>query len=173
MVFACDTIVQLSLTLLRLSGAKSLRDPLVSQLLGKWVASSPLAKVRLVKAKDVGYPAPFRTKRGEAVKQNSSFLLPAPDFIGLLMDLNVTKTEFRHLSEFWQGIDYRSLRATLSRKRSNAASLLGHVEGYGSGSRVAAPRDRDRRRPTLWWLQLARALTGLLHSITSTISGDR
>ena len=37
---------KLSMTLTRLSGAKSLRDPLVSQLLGEWVASSPLAKAR-------------------------------------------------------------------------------------------------------------------------------
>ena len=92
------------MTLVRLSGAKSLRDPLVSQLLGDWVASSPLARARWSEATDVGYPSLIRTKQVEY----ASFLFPAPDFIGLLMDLNVTKTGFHHLSEFMtrQGIDY-------------------------------------------------------------------
>ena len=41
MPFSRDTLTELNLTLVRLSGAKSLRDPLVSQLFGEWVASSP------------------------------------------------------------------------------------------------------------------------------------
>ena len=96
------------MTLVRLSGAKSLRDSLVSQLLGEWVASSPLARARWSEATDVGYPSLIRTKQVEAVKQYTSSLVPAPDFIGLPMDLNVTKTGFRHLSEFMtrRGIDY-------------------------------------------------------------------
>ena len=96
------------MTLVRLSGAKSLRDSLVSQLLGEWVASSPLAQARWSEATDVGYPSLIRTKQVEAVKQYASFLFLAPHFIGLLMDLNVTKTGFRHLSEFMtrRGIDY-------------------------------------------------------------------
>ena len=44
MAFSWDTILELSMTLTRLHGAKSLVDPLASQLLGEWVASSPLAK---------------------------------------------------------------------------------------------------------------------------------
>ena len=98
------------MTLVRLSGAKSLRDPLVSQLLGEWVASSPLARTRWSEATDVGYPSLICTKQVEAVKQYASFPFPAPDFIGLLIDLNVTKTGFRHLSEFMtrRGIDYRA-----------------------------------------------------------------
>ena len=88
------------MTLVRLSGAKSLRDSLVSQLLGELVASSPLAWARWSEATDVGSPFFLRTKQVEAVKQYASFLFSAPDFIGLLMDLNVTNTGFRHLSEF-------------------------------------------------------------------------
>ena len=96
------------MTLVHLSGAKSLRDPLVSQLLGEWVASSPLAWARWSEATDAGYPSLIRTKQVEAVKQYSPFLFPTPNFIGLLMDLNVIKTGFRHLSEFMtrRGIDY-------------------------------------------------------------------
>ena len=90
MPFPRDTILELSMTLVRLSGAKSLRDPLVSQLLGEWVASSPSAKARWVEATDVGYPSLVRTKQVEAVKQYASSLFPAPEFVGLLMDLNVT-----------------------------------------------------------------------------------
>ena len=46
MPFSRDTLTELNMTLVRLSRAKSLRDPLVSQLLGEWVASSPLARAR-------------------------------------------------------------------------------------------------------------------------------
>ena len=96
------------MTLTRLSGAKSLRDPLVSQLLGEWVASSPLAKARWAEATEVGYPTLIRNKQKEAVKQYASMLFPAPHLIGLLMELNVTKTGYRHLSAFMtrRGLDY-------------------------------------------------------------------
>ena len=40
MPFSRDTLTKLNMTLVRLSRAKSLRDPLVSQLLGEWVAAS-------------------------------------------------------------------------------------------------------------------------------------
>ena len=69
MPFSRDTILELGMTLVPLSGAKSLRDPLVSQLLGEWVASSPLAKGRWAEATDVGYHSLIRTKQVEAVKQ--------------------------------------------------------------------------------------------------------
>ena len=88
------------MTLTRLSGAKSLRDPLVSQLLGEWVASSPLAKARWYEATEVAQLPLIRNKLIEAVKQYASVLFPAPEWIGLLMDLNVPKGGFRHVSEF-------------------------------------------------------------------------
>ena len=81
-------------------GAKSLRDPLVSQLLGEWVASSPLARARWSEAMEVGYPSLIRTKQVEAVKQYAFHLFPAPELICLLMDLNVPKLGFRHVSEY-------------------------------------------------------------------------
>ena len=72
------------------------------------MASSPLARARWLEATDAGYPSLIRTKQVEAVKQYASLLLAAPDFIGLLTDLNVTKTGFCHLAEFMtqRGIDY-------------------------------------------------------------------
>ena len=87
------------MTLTRLSGAKSLQDPLVSQLLGEWVASSPLAKARWYEATKVAQLPLIRNKQIEAVKQYASVLFPAPELIGLLMDLNVPKGGFRHASE--------------------------------------------------------------------------
>ena len=54
MPFSRDTLTELNMTLVRLSGAKSLRDPLVSRLLGEWVASSPLAGARWSEATEVG-----------------------------------------------------------------------------------------------------------------------
>ena len=61
-----------------------------------------------MEATGVGYSSLVRTKQVEAVKQYASSLFPAPEFIGLLMDLKVTRTGFRHLSEFMarRGIDY-------------------------------------------------------------------
>ena len=100
MSFSWDTILKLSMTLTRLSGAKSLREPLVSQLLGEWVASSPLAKARWYEATEVAQLPLIRNKQIEAVKQYASVLFPAPELIGLLMDLNIPKGGFRHVSEF-------------------------------------------------------------------------
>ena len=100
MPFSLDTLTELNMTVVRLSGAKSLRDPLVSQLLGEWVASSPLARARWSEATEVGYPSLIRDKQKEAVKQYASHLFPAPNLIGLLMDLNVPRLGFRHVSEY-------------------------------------------------------------------------
>ena len=100
MPFSRDTVTELNMRLVRLSGAKSLRDPLVSGLLGEWVASSPLARATWSEATEVGYPSLIRDKQKEAVKQYASHLFPAPDLIGLLMDLNVPKLGFRHVSEY-------------------------------------------------------------------------
>ena len=100
MPFCRDTVTKLSMTLVHFSGAKSLWDPSISQLLGEWVASSPLANARWAQATDVGYPSLIRNKQKEALKQYASLLFPAPDLIGLLMDLNVPKLGFRHMSEY-------------------------------------------------------------------------
>ena len=100
MPFSRDTLTKRNMTLVRLSGAKSLRDHLVSRLLGDWVASSPLARARWSEAMEVGYPSLIGDKQKEPVKQYASLLFPAPDLIGLLMDLNVPKLGFRHVSEY-------------------------------------------------------------------------
>ena len=77
------------MTLVRLSGAKILRDPSVCQLLGEWVAHSPLAKPLVG-----GYRSLIHDKQIVAVKQYASLLFPARDFIGLLMELSIPKTGF-------------------------------------------------------------------------------
>ena len=94
MPFSRDTLTELNMTLVRL------RDPLVSQFLGEWVASSPLARARWSEATEVGYPSLICDKQKEAVKQYASHLFPAPDLTALLMDLNVPKLGFRHVSEY-------------------------------------------------------------------------
>ena len=88
------------MTLPRLSGAKSLCDPLVSQLLGEWVASSLLAKARWYEATEVAQLPLIHNKQIEAMKQYASVLFLAPELIGLLMDWNVPTGAFRHVSEF-------------------------------------------------------------------------
>ena len=95
-----DTLTKLSMTLVHLGGAKSLQDPLVSQLLGEWVASSRLARARCFQATEVGYPSLIHNKENEAVKQYASLLFPAPDHIGLPLNLDVPKLGFRHMSEY-------------------------------------------------------------------------
>ena len=64
------------------------------------MASSPLARARWSEATEVGYPSLIRNQQKEAVKQYASHLFLAPDLIGLLMDLNVPKLGFRHVSEY-------------------------------------------------------------------------
>ena len=88
------------MTLTRLSGAKSLRDPLVSQLLGEWVASFLLAKAPWYQATEVAQLPLIRYKQIEARKQYASIPFPATELTGLFIDLNVPKGGFRHLSEF-------------------------------------------------------------------------
>ena len=73
-----DTPLELSTTLTRLSGAKSLRDPLAPQLLGAWVASSALAKAPWYEASKVAQLPLIRNKPIEAVKHYASVLFPAP-----------------------------------------------------------------------------------------------
>ena len=104
------------MTVMRLSGAKSLRDSLVSQLLGEWVASSPLAKAWWYEATEVAQLPVIRNNQIEAVKQYASVLFPAPRLIGLLMDLNVSKGGFRHVSEFMprRGAAYTAATGLLS-----------------------------------------------------------
>ena len=88
------------MTLTRLSGAKTLRDPLVSQLLGEWVASSPLAKACWYEATEVGQLPLIYNKQIEDVKQYASILFPATEMNGFFMDLIVPTGGFRHVSEF-------------------------------------------------------------------------
>ena len=63
MPFSRDTLTELNMTLVRLIGAKSLWDPLVSVLLGEWVASSPLARALWSEATEVGDPSFATSKR--------------------------------------------------------------------------------------------------------------
>ena len=64
------------------------------------MASSPLAKARWDEATEAAQLSLIRNKQTEVVKQYASILFPAPKLIRLLMDLNVPKGGFRHVSEF-------------------------------------------------------------------------
>ena len=122
------------MTLVRLSGAKSLRDPLVSQLLGEWVASSPLARARWSEATAVGYPSLIRDKQKEAVQQYASHLFPAPDLIGLVMDLNVPKLGFPARVGVYEppgvGLHGRN-EPPVPPPHLHSGYVDGHVEGVG------------------------------------------
>ena len=60
----------------------------------------PFGPGPLYEATEVAQLPLIRNKQIEAVKQYASVLFPAPKLIGLLMDLNVPKGGFRHVSEF-------------------------------------------------------------------------
>ena len=132
MPFFRDTLAVLNMTLVCLSGAKSLRDPLVSPLLGEWVASSPLARARWSEATDAGYPSIIRDKQKEAVKQYASHLFPAPDLIGLLMDLNVPKLGFEYMMEYTsrRGVGVHGRNGpTVPQAHARSGCVHGRVEG--------------------------------------------
>ena len=57
MSFSRNTLLELRMTLVRLSGAKSLRDPSVSQLSGEWVAHCPFDKASWAEATEGCYPS--------------------------------------------------------------------------------------------------------------------
>ena len=63
MPFSLDTVLELSMTLTRLNRAKNLCDPLVSQVLGEWLASSPLAKARSYEATKFALPPLILTSK--------------------------------------------------------------------------------------------------------------
>ena len=122
--FSRDTLLELSVTLTRLSGAKSLRVPLVSQLLGESVTSSPLSKAMWYEATEVAQLPINRNKQIEVVRQYASILFPAPELIGSLIALNVPKGGFWHVSAFMtrRGAAY------------TAATCLPFPRPFGSGT---------------------------------------
>ena len=74
-----------------------------SQLLGEWVASSLLAKAPWYEATEVAQLPLIRNKQIDAVKQYAPIFFPVRELLGLLMDLNVPKDGWRHVSEFMTG----------------------------------------------------------------------
>ena len=64
------------------------------------MASSPLSKARWYEATEVAQHPVIHNNQIDAVKQYASVLFPAPESIGVLMDLNVPKGGFWHVSEF-------------------------------------------------------------------------
>ena len=83
----------------------------------------------------------------EVVKQYASFLFPAPEFIGLLMDLNVTKTGFRHLSKSMtrRGIDYMAATGhTFPRPIPTRQAFLDTWKDMAKPLELRPPRDRGR-----------------------------
>ena len=68
MPFSRDTLLELSMMLTRVSGVKSLRDPLVYQRLGEWVASGPLARARWYEAIEVAQLPLIRNMHHAAIQ---------------------------------------------------------------------------------------------------------
>ena len=65
-----------------LSGTKSSRDALVSQLIGEWVASAPAARGRWAEATEIANLCLICNNQIEAVKQYASLLSLSKDALG-------------------------------------------------------------------------------------------
>ena len=78
-------------------------------------------------------------KQIEAVKQYASILFPAPELIGLLMDLNVVKSGFQHVSEFMtcRGAAYTTASVLTFARPTRSPDLL-HRQMEGSWATSAA-----------------------------------
>ena len=72
------------------------------------MVSSRSPKARCYGATEVGRLPLIRKSQIDAVKQYASVLFLAPELIGILMDLNILKRGFRHMSDFMsrQGAAY-------------------------------------------------------------------
>ena len=134
--FSRDTLLDLSMVLTCLIGAKSLRHCLVSKLLGKWVASSHLARGRWVDSKEIANLPRIRNKQIEAVQQYVSLLFPGPELIGLLMDLSVPKLSFStcRSSCVDGGPPTQPQRPLVPAANSHSGEVHGPAEGVGHPS---------------------------------------
>ena len=83
-----------------LSGATSLRDSKCSDLLAKWMSSSPLIRARFREGVDhAPLPGVHKTKV-QPIRTYAEALFPAPYLIGLLLELGAPRSSFRVLSEY-------------------------------------------------------------------------
>ena len=174
MPFSRDTLLKLSMPLTCLSGAKSLRNPLVSQFLDEWVASSPLAKARWYETTEVAQLPLIFNKQIEAVKEYASFFFWAPGLIGLLMDLNVPKGSFQHVSEFMtrRGAAYTAAsglpfpRPTPARDRfMDAWKVLAKPLALDRPVSVADPPTSGRSWPLQLWAAYIQSRPPLVDTI--------
>ena len=95
-----SVFTELSMMLVRLSGATSLRDNKCSDLLALWMSSSALIRARFTEAMDhAALPAVHKAKV-QAIRTYAKALFPAPYLIGLLLELGAPRSGFRVLSEY-------------------------------------------------------------------------
>ena len=160
--------------LVRLSGAKSLRDPWVSHLLGEWVAHSPLAKARWAEATLGGYPSLIGDQQIVAVKPYASLLFLARVFIGLLMELHIRKTGFHHISECMTRRGAAYMAATGLRFPRPISSRGEYLDTWkelakllelGPPSSVAEPPDSGRSWPLQSSVQYLQSRPALVDTV--------
>ena len=140
------------MTLTRLSGAKGLRNPLVSQLPSEWVA-----KGRWYEATQVAQLPLIRNKEIEAMERYASVLFPAPEWIGRLMDLIVPNSGFQLVSEFMtRGGGHRHDRTGPGIPPTHlfARPLHGHRERVGKAPWAVATRVHAEPPSSAYFLPL-------------------
>ena len=107
------------------------------------------------------------------MKQNTSVLFSTPEFIWLLMDLNITKTGFLHLYMFMtqQGIEYTAaMGRIIPRPIPKGQAILDMWKNMAKPLELRPPL--TVADPPASGRSCVSALMGPLHSIASTTSGQ-
>ena len=100
MSYPPSVFTQQNMMLVPLSGATSLRDSKCSDMLAQWMPSSRLIQARFTEAMDhAPLPGVHKTKV-QAIRTYAEALFPAPQLIGLLLELGAPRSSFRVLSEY-------------------------------------------------------------------------
>ena len=92
---------ELSSTLKRLAGVRSLRDPKVIDLLSRWGASSPNTRSVLPQATERALPKFLEGVGQRAVDAYADVLMGPRQVVDLLVSLRAPKRAFRTLAQFF------------------------------------------------------------------------
>ena len=99
-LYGRDVIAELSVTLVRLSGAANLWDARVGHLLAQRSVSSPHCKARWEQATVEGGHKVVRAAEDAAIREYAESLITPLGAVELVVALKAPKSSFRALSEF-------------------------------------------------------------------------
>jgi len=123
-------IAELTGTLKKLTGATSLSDSRVSDLLSSWAASHPRARGALQRAAQQSLRGWLEKEQAAVLNRFASSLIPGDGACELLITMNAPKRAFRALSRYFSA----------RMRSSKLARLLGRSKGpFAPGPRSPRP----------------------------------